>query len=258
MEDYFVFPDIFYNFAPQNVLNMIDFNKLDELRKEWHGRFDELVKLIEDNNGCVIVDTPIFDYIKKEAGVRVQMRLYSMKIVTGLLIDKHIVLEYMDEASGELREVMVSRAFEAKSFGDIRYTSDCFKFILNVLKHKYNDNFSDSMGKVSETFKKGALVSTVKFNGEKLLGVFEHTYDNGVECCVLAADNKKFCVKLKSTKPADEEEQKIIQETIIKPRREAEKAKKKAQQDQETEVEEELTEEDLEEAVETPEETTEE
>lgn len=258
MEDNFVFPNIFYNFAPQNVLNMIDFDKLDELRKEWHGRFDELVKLIEDNNGCVIVNTPIFDYIKKESGVRVQMRLHSMKIVTGLLTDKHIVLEYMDEASGELREVLVSRGFEAKSLGDIRYTSDCFKFILNVLKLKYNDNFSDSMGKVSETFKKGVLVSTVKFNGEKLLGVFEHTYDNGVECCVLAADNKKYCVKLKSTKPADEEEQKIIQETIVKPRKEAEKAKKKAQQAQETEVEEELTEEDMEEAVETQEEPTEE
>lgn len=237
---------------------MIDFDKLDELRKEWHGRFDELVKLIEDNNGCVIVNTPIFDYIKKEPGVRVQMRLHSMKIVTGLLIDKHIVLEYMDEASGELREVLVSRAFEAKSFGDIRYTSDCFKFILNVLKLKYNDNFSDSMGKVSEAFKKGALVSTVKFNGEKLLGVFEHAYDNGVECCVLAADNRKFCVKLKSTKPANEEEQKIIQETIIKPRKEAEKARKKAQEAEEGNAEAELTEEDLEEAVETPEETTEE
>jgi hypothetical protein len=222
---------------------MIDFDKLDELRKEWHGRFDELVKLIEDNNGCVIVNTPIFDYITKEPGVRVQMRLHSMKIVTGLLIDKHIVLEYMDEASGELREVLVSRAFEAKSFGDIRYTSDCFKFILNVLKHKYNDNFSDSMGKVSETFKKGAPVSTVKFNGEKLLGVFEHVYDNGVECCVLSADNKKFCVKLKSTKPADDEEQKIIQETIVKPRKEAEKARKKAQEA----AEEVLTEEDMEE-----------
>ena len=222
---------------------MIDFDKLDELRKEWHGRFDELVKLIEGNNGCVIVNTPIFDYIKKEPGVRIQMRLHSMKIVTGLLIDKHIVLEYMDEASGELREVLVSRAFEAKSFGDIRYTSDCFKFILNVLKFKYNDNFSDSMGKVSETFKKGALVSTVKFNGEKLLGVFEHVYDNGVECCVLSADNKKFCVKLKSTKPADDEEQKIIQETIVKPRKEAEKARKKAQEA----AEEVLTEEDMEE-----------
>lgn len=222
---------------------MIDFDKLDELRKEWHGRFDELVKLIEDNNGCVIVNTPIFDYIKKEPGVRVQMRLHSMKIVTGLLIDKHIVLEYMDEASGELREVLVSRAFEAKSFGDIRYTSDCFKFILNVLKLKYKDNISETMGKVSETFKKGAPVSTVKFNGEKLLGVFEHTYDNGVECCVLSADNKKFCVKLKSTKPADDEEQKIIQETIVKPRKEAEKARKKAQEA----AEEVLTEEDMEE-----------
>lgn len=222
---------------------MIDFDKLDELRKEWHGRFDELVKLIEGNNGCVIVNTPIFDYIKKEPGVRVQMRLHSMRIVTGLLIDKHIVLEYMDEARGELREVLVSRAFEAKSFGDIRYTSDCFKFILNVLKLKYNDNISETMGKVSETFKKGAPVSTVKFNGEKLLGVFEHTYDNGVECCVLAADNKKFCVKLKSTKPADDEEQKIIQETIVKPRKEAEKARKKAQEA----AEEVLTEEDMEE-----------
>ena len=237
---------------------MIDLEKLDELRKEWHSYFDKLVALIEDNNGCVIVNTPIFDYIKKEQGVRIQMRLHSMRIITGLLTDKHIVLEYMDESSGELREVLVSRAFEAKSFGDIKYTKDCFKFILRVLELKYNDNFSDSMGKVSETFKKGALVSTVKFNGEKLLGVFEHTYDNGVECCVLAADNKKFCVKLKSTKPADDEEQKIIQETIVKPRKEAEKAKKKAQQAQEGNVEEELTEEDLEEAAETQEEPTEE
>ncbi len=237
---------------------MIDFDKLDELRKEWHGYFDKLVELIEKNNNCAIMSTPVFDYIKKEPGVRVQMRLHSMRIVTGLLIDKHIVLEYMDEASGELREVLVSRAFEAKSFGDIRYTKDCFKFILHVLELKYNDNISETMGKVSETFKKGAPVSTVKFNGEELLGVFEHTYDNGVECCVLAADNKKFCVKLKSTKPANEEEQKIIQETIIKPRKEAEKAKKKAQQAEEAEAEEELTEEDLEEAVETQEEPTEE
>ena len=226
---------------------MIDLEKLDELRKEWHSYFDKLVALIEDNNGCVIVNTPIFDYIKKEQGVRIQMRLHSMRIVTGLLTDKHIVLEYMDEASGELREVLVSRAFEAKSFGDIRYTRDCFKFILRVLELKYNDNISKTMAKVSETFKKGAPVSTVKLNGEKLLGVFEHPYDSGQECCVSAADGKKYCVKLKSTKPANEEEQKIIQETIIKPRKEAEKARKKAQEAEEGSAEAELTEEDLEE-----------
>jgi hypothetical protein len=248
----FVFLKNFHTFAPQNVFNMIDFDKLSELRNEWHSLFDELIKIIENNNGCVIVNTPIFDYIKKEAGVRVQMRLYSMRIVTGLLIDKHIVLEYMDESSGELREVLVSRAFEGKSFGDIRYTADCFKFIVRVLKIKYNDNINTTMAKVESIFKKGAPVSTMKFNGEKFLGIYDHPYDNGMECCVIAADNKKYCVKLKSTKPANEEEQKIIQETIIKPHREAEKARKKAQ---DAEIDEELTEEDLEEAVESPETT---
>jgi hypothetical protein len=222
---------------------MIDFDKLSELRKEWHDMFDKLIAIIENNNGCVIVNTPIFDYIRKERGVRVQMRLHSMRITTGLLIDKHIVLEYMDEASGELREVLVSRAFEGKSFGDIRYTADCFKFILRILDLKYNDNINTTMAKAESLFKKGAPVSTVKFNGEKILGIYDHPYDNGMECCVIVADNKKYCVKLKSTKPANEEEQKIIQETIIKPHREAEKARKKAQEA----AEEELTEEDLEE-----------
>ena len=101
------------------------------------------------------------------------------------------------------------------------------------------------MAKV-EKFNKGALVSTTKLNGEKLLGIYEHGYDNGKECCVLGADNKKFCVKLKDTKEADEEETKVIQETIIKPRREAEKARKKAQEAQDNDEPEQLTEEDME------------
>ena len=226
----------------------MDFDKLANLKREWHYTFDVIVRLIEVNGGCVILGTPIFDYVKRERGVRVQMKLHSMSLRTGLLTDKHLVLEYMDEASGELQEVLVSRAFEAKSFGDIRYTHDCLKFILNILTVKYNDNYIKAMAK--ETFKKGAFVSTVKFNGEKLLGIYEGTYDNGVECWVLAADNRKFCVMLKSTKPADEEETKVIQETIVKPRKEAEKARKKAQQAEEAGVEEELTEEDFEEAAE--------
>jgi hypothetical protein len=99
------------------------------------------------------------------------------------------------------------------------------------------------MAKTESQFKKGAMVSAKKINGDSLLGLFEHGYDNGTECCILAEDGKKFCVKLRSMKPANEEEQKIIQETIIKPRREAEKARKKAQKA----TQEELTEEDLEE-----------
>jgi len=222
-------------------MNGMDWDKLTELKNEWYTLFDQMVGLIEANNNCVILSTPIFDYIKIEQGVRKQMRLHSMKIITGMLLNKHIALEYMDNDNGQLREVLVCRAFEAKAFGDIRYTKDCFKFILKVLQLTYK-NENKTMAK-TEAFKKGALVSTKKLNGEPLLGVYEHGYDSGNECCVLAADNRKFCVKIKSTKPANEEETKIIQETIIKPRREAEKKRKQALAAQE----ESLTEEDLEE-----------
>ena len=226
----------------------IDFDELTELRNEWFSLFDELVALIESNNGCVMVNTPIFDYIKKEPGVRIQMRLHSMKITTGLLIDKHIVLEYMNEHDGQLTPVLVSRSFEAKSFGVIRYTRDCIKFILKVLKLKYNDNFNTTMAKGESKFKKGAFVSAKKLNGDPVLGIYEHGYDSGDECCISVEGGKKYCVKLSSTKPANEEETKIIQETIVKPRREAEKARKKALETENTvEEEDELTEEDLEE-----------
>ena len=225
----------------------IDFDKLTELRNEWYAIFDGVIAIIEGNGGCITVGVPIFDHIKVEQGMRVQMRLHSMTIRTGFLVDKHIVMEYMDEGTGEIREVLVSRAFEAKAFGDIKYAKDSLKFILHVLSLYNNNNNNTTMAKV-EKFKKGALVSTVRLNGEKLLGIYEHGYDNGQECCVSGVEGKKYCVKLKSTKEANEEESKIIQETIIKPRREAEKARKKAAEQEE----EELTEEDLEEAVAEP------
>ena len=229
-----------------------DWDKQTELKNNWFSIFDELVKLIEDNGGCLTVDTPIYDFVKIERGIRRQMRLHSMTIRTGLLIDKHIVLEYTEDSNGELKEVLVSRAFEAKSFGDIRYTNDCLKFILKVLKLTYQ-NKQTTMAKV-ELYKKGAMVSTKKLNGEPLLAIYEHGYDNGHECCVIGADEKKYCVKLRSTKPANDEEQKIIQETIVKPRREAEKKRKAALAEQE----ETLTEEDMEEAAEPTEEELEE
>lgn len=225
----------------------IDFDRLTELKNEWYAIFDGIIAIIEGNGGCITVGVPIFDHIKVEQFMRVQMRLHSMTICTGLLIDKHIVMEYMDEGTGEIRKVLVSRAFEAKAFGDIKYAKDSLKFILHVLSLYNNNNNNTTMAKV-EKFKKGALVSTVRLNGEKLLGIYEHGYDNGQECCVSGVEGKKYCVKLKSTKEANEEETKIIQETIIKPRREAEKARKKALEDAAQEDEEVLTEEDLEEA----------
>ena len=228
----------------------IDFDKLTELRNEWYAIFDGVIAIIEGNGGRITVCTPIFDYVKVGQRMRVQMRLHSMSIQTGLLVDKHIVMEYMDENTGEVKEILVSRAFEAKAFGDIKYARDSLKFILRVLNLYSNNNNNTTMAKV-EKFKKGALVSTVRLNGEKLLGIYEHGYDNDHECCVSGVEGKKYCVKLKSTKEANEEEAKIIQETIIKPRREAEKARKKALEAAEQE-EEELTEEDLEEAVAEP------
>ena len=239
-------------FAAKSQTSMnIDFDKLTELRNEWHAIFDGIIAFIEDNGEYLTIGIPIFDHIKVEQCMRVQMKLHSMSIRTGLLIDKHIVMEYMDEQTGEIKEVLVSRAFEAKAFGDIKYAKDSLKFILHVLNlYSNNNNNNTTMAKV-EKFKKGALVSTVRLNGEKLLGIYEHGYDNGQECCVSGVEGKKYCVKLKSTKEANEEESKIIQETIIKPRREAEKARKKALEAAEQE-EEELTEEDLEEAVAEP------
>lgn len=224
-------------------MDKFDWDKLTELRNEWYDLFDELVEIIETNNGCVLIVRPIYDYIKMDNGTRKQLQLHSMRIRTGMLTDKHIVLEYMDSDNGELKDVLVCRAFEAKAFGTIRYTRDCFKFILNVLKLTYKTDKKRTMAKIDNSFKKGALVSTKKFNGDSLLGIYEHTYDNGHECCVLAENGKKYCVKLKSTRLANEEEEKIIQETIIKPRREAEKQRKQALAAQE----ETLTEEDLEE-----------
>lgn len=231
----------------------IDFDKLTELRNEWYAIFDGIIAFIENSGEYLLIDIPIFNHVKVGQCMRVQMRLHSMSIRTGLLVDKHIVMEHIDESTGEIREVLVSRAFEAKAFGDIKYAKDVLQFILRVLKlysSNNNNNNETTMAKV-EMFKKGALVSTVRLNGEKLLGIYEHGYDNCQECCVSGVEGKKYCVKLKSTKLADEEETKIIQETIIKPRREAEKARKKALEAAEQE-EEELTEEDLEGAADEP------
>ena len=225
----------------------IDFDKLTELRNEWHAIFDGIIAIIEDNGGCITIGIPIFDHIKVGQGMRVQMRLHSMTIRTGLLVDKHILMEYMDEGTGEIREVLVSRAFEAKAFGDIKYAKDSLKFILHVLSLCNNNNNNNATMAKVEKFKKGALVSTVRLNGEKLLGIYEHGYDNGQECCVSGVEGKKYCVKLKSTKEANEEESKIIQETIVKPRREAEKARKKTKESNQTVEDVQLTEEDLEE-----------
>ena len=227
-------------------MHKIDFFELARLKKEWEGLFDELLSYIEKRVGITIVTRPILEYIRTAPGTRENMRLHSMSIRTGLLMDKHIVLEFMKE-DGKLHDVLVCRAFEAKAFGAIRYTRSTLEHILSVIK--LTNNNIETMAK-TEKFKKGAFVSAHKLNGEKFLGIYEYEYDCCNECCV-SDSNGKYCVKLSSTKPATDEESKIIQETIVKPRREAEKAKKKALEESNIGQEEEvLTEEDMEEAVE--------
>lgn len=96
-------------------------------------------------------------------------------------------------------------------------------------------------------FKKGELVSAKKLNGETILGIYEHEYDCGDHC--VSTGDKKFCVSEKSVKKATDEEEKIIQETIIKPMREAKKKlaeELKKSQEEETLNENELSEEDIE------------
>jgi len=224
-------------------MNKVDFFELARLRAEWEGLFDGILSYIEEKGGLVIVERPVLEYIRTSPGVRENMKLHSMRIRTGLLMDKHIVLEFMKE-DGKLHDVLVCRAFEAKAFGEIRYTRNTFERILSVIK--LTNNNIETMAK-TEKFKKGAFVSSHKLNGEKLLGIYEYAYDCCNECCV-SDNNGKYCVKLSSTKPATDEESKIIQETIVKPRREAEKARKKALEESNTVQEEEvLTEEDMEE-----------
>lgn len=96
-------------------------------------------------------------------------------------------------------------------------------------------------------FKKGELVSAKKLNGEKILGIYQYEYDCGDHC--ISIGTKKYCVQKNPVKKATEEEEKIIQETIIKPMREAKKKAaeelRKAQEEQNS-YEDELSEEDME------------
>lgn len=91
-------------------------------------------------------------------------------------------------------------------------------------------------------FVNGDLVSGKKWNGEHFLGVYVHVYDCGDH--LVTNGEKEFCIHKGDLKHANEEESKTIQETIVKPMKEREKAKKKAQKQEEPTVEETTTEEE--------------
>jgi hypothetical protein len=92
-------------------------------------------------------------------------------------------------------------------------------------------------------FASGDLVSGKKWNGEHFIGVYEHEYDCGDHC--IFDGTKHYCIHKKDCHHANEEEEKVIRETILKAMKEAEKASKKAKKVEEKPVEgEELSEEE--------------
>jgi len=93
-------------------------------------------------------------------------------------------------------------------------------------------------------FANGDLVSGKKLNGEHFIGVYEHEYDCGDH--LVFDGEKRFCVHKKDCHIANEEEAKVIKETIVKAMKEAEKTSKKPKK-KEVEEELELTEDELEE-----------
>ena len=218
-----------------------ELQELDKAVKQWTDSFDKLKGLIGD--GIYKPDTYISTMVRTEPFVRKPLRLLYLSVSHSWIADD-IVLHFINEDSPDkVLNVLVSRAFEAKAFGDVRDIQQLFDFLITLFNS--NQMISKSMAKVNY-HKKGTLVSAKKFNGETVLGIYEHSYDDGSHC--ISDGQKKWCINPNDLRLANEEETKIIQETIIKPRREAEKKRKAEEEAARAAQQEELTEEDLEEA----------
>jgi hypothetical protein len=223
-------------------MNYKELQELEKAVKRWTDSFDKLKELIGDN--IFKPDVYISTMVRTEPFVRKPMRLLYLSVSHFWLKDD-IVLHFIDEdRPDKVLNVLVSRAFEAKAFGDVRDIEQLFDFLISLFNN--NQMISKSMAKVSY-HKKGTLVSAKKFNGETVLGIYEHSYDDGSHC--ISDGQKKWCINPNDLRLANEEETKIIQETIIKPRREAEKKRKaEAEAAARAQIEAQLTEEDFEEA----------
>jgi hypothetical protein len=224
-------------------MNYKELQELEKAVKRWTDSFDKLKELIGD--GIYKPDTYISTMVRTEQFVRKPMRLLYLSVSHSWIADD-IVLHFINEDSPDkVLNVLVSRAFEAKAFGDVRDIQQLFDFLITLFNS--NQMINKSMAKVNY-HKKGTLVSAKKFNGETVLGIYEHSYDDGSHC--ISDGQKKWCINPNDLRLANEEETKIIQETIIKPRREAEKKRKAEEAAARAAEQEELTEEDLEEAAE--------
>lgn len=225
-------------------MNYKELQELDKAVKRWTDSFDKLKGLIGDN--IFKPDVYISTMVRTEPFVRKPMRLLYLSVSHSWLKDD-IVLHFINEDNPDkVLNVLVSRAFEAKAFGDVREIEQLFDFLISLFNN--NQMISKSMAKVNY-HKKGTLVSAKKFNGETVLGIYQHSYDDGSHC--ISDGKKQWCINPKDLRLANEEETKIIQETIIKPQREAEKkAKAEAEAAARAEAAALLTEEDFEEAAE--------
>jgi hypothetical protein len=219
--------------------------ELENAKKEWYEKFDTLKKLVEDSGNIAT--------ILPHVGTRVRIDPYTYKSMQLLFVSvshrwitDDILLNFVEEDNPDLvKTIVVARAFEAKAFGDIQDVEELFGFIIKLFDMNGN-KIAKTVAK-SNSYKKGTMVSAKKFTGEEFLGLYQHSYDDGSHC--VSDGSKNWCCHPKDVKLANEEESKIIQETIIKPQREAEKRKKlEAEAAARAEEESELTEEDFEEA----------
>lgn len=98
------------------------------------------------------------------------------------------------------------------------------------------------MAKINR-FNQGDLVSGKKWNGEHFIGVYEHEYDCGDHA--IFDGEKHLCIHKRDCHFANEEEAKVIKETIVKAMKKADKTAKKHKK-KKVEEEPELSEDELE------------
>ena len=199
-----------------------DLVELEDAKKAWYEKFDTLKKLVEECGNTATPFPRIGTRVRIDSCTYKSMQLLFISVSHRWILDD-IILNFIDDDNPDaVKPIIVARAFEAKAFGDIQDVEELFDFIIKLFDMNGN-KIIKNMAKV-DSYKKGTMVSAKKFTGEEFLGLYQHSYDDGSHC--VSDGNKNWCCHHKDVKLANEEESKIIQETIIKPQREAEKRKK--------------------------------
>jgi hypothetical protein len=124
---------------------MIDWDKLEEKVDNWHKLFDKTAELI--GNDTITFDKCIACY-HRYAPYAFELNRCKQIKVDDSLIKGDIILTLMNNL-GEEHKVVVSRAFEAKAFGDIAN--------IEIVLIKIKDYLNKNNNKTLESFASEAL-----------------------------------------------------------------------------------------------------